>query len=143
MISFSPTIPTFTHIQTPEPTINRLNLSPMIVKATDPISGYGWTLEEANEIADLYRAFLFLCFQHPKEIIVPPREVDDLWHLHILDTRKYIADCETIFGKYLHHYPYAGLEGSSTSEDDEKKHQERTFELLRLHFPDLIDPGAA
>lgn len=33
------------------------------------------------------------------------------WHYHILDTRAYHKDCDTVFGHYLHHFPYFGMRG--------------------------------
>ena len=38
--------------------------------------------------------------------------MDKFWHAHILDTRKYIEDCERVFGCYLHHFPYFGMRGA-------------------------------
>ncbi|MBF4254538.1 hypothetical protein EA007_27345, partial [Vibrio anguillarum] len=35
----------------------------------------------------------------------------EIWHMHILDTRAYMRDCDTLFGEYLHHYPYFGMLG--------------------------------
>jgi len=43
--------------------------------------------------------------------LVPNKILDEYWHQHILDTRKYAADCETTFGFFLHHDPYFGIEG--------------------------------
>ena len=34
-----------------------------------------------------------------------------MWHYHILDTSKYMSDCQNIFGNYLHHFPYLGMRG--------------------------------
>lgn len=28
-----------------------------------------------------------------------------MWHAHILFTQKYAADCDRIFGSFLHHFP--------------------------------------
>jgi hypothetical protein len=52
----------------------------------------------------------------PGGTIAPVVDVDEFWHYHILNTRKYAADCQEIFGYFLHHFPYAGMRG----EDDEK-----------------------
>lgn len=35
----------------------------------------------------------------------PLKDVDAVWHYHILRTQKYFADCEAVFGYYLHHFP--------------------------------------
>jgi hypothetical protein len=117
--------------------IDDLNLDRLIFKAMDSHSGYGWEIDYSQNISLLYRVFLFLCKTYPNEIIVPPFEIDAFWHLHILDTRNYIIDCENIFGEYLHHFPYAGLAGVEVTEQDEEKFKNRTVELVHLHFPDL------
>ena len=43
----------------------------------------------------------------------PGREVDIVWHYHILDTEAYIRDTAQIFGRYLHHPPDFGPMGSA------------------------------
>ncbi len=118
--------------------INDLNLKRMIVKSMDEHSGYGWDLVMALSVADLYRAFLFLCKTYPEQTIVPTREVDDFWHLHILDTRNYLSDCENIFGEYLHHFPYAGLNGTKLTDKEEEAFLEETMKLIGRHFPELL-----
>lgn len=57
-----------------------------------------------------YRNFLYLCGS-TGEIIVPTKDIDLIWHAHILDTLKYHNDCKRIFGFFLHHYPYFGIRG--------------------------------
>lgn len=69
----------------------------------------GWPLEKADHVEKHYKAFLFACAAQPEYIAIPSKEVDDFWHVHILDTHKYHADCDAILGRYLHHYPYVGL----------------------------------
>lgn len=54
---------------------------------------------------DLYRKFLTLKGQNAERFLVPPRIVDMVWHAHITFTRQYMADCEMLFGQYLHHTP--------------------------------------
>ena len=91
-----------------------LDLEPIIIKAMDSEEGYGWTFAFADRVADEYRRFLILCLEHrqdSKYLIVPSKLVDKFWHLHILDTRKYIEDCQYCFGSMLHHFPYFGMRG--------------------------------
>ena len=126
-------------VLTGDKAIDGLNFKRLIAKAMSPESGYGWTESEAVEISELYRAFLFLCKLYPQEVIVPPREVDEFWHLHILDTRNYALDCEAVFGSYLHHFPYSGLEGTAVDEHEEIQFIERTQALLQKHFPFLLE----
>ena len=73
---------------------------------------YGWTREEADLIEPQYKAFLFLSQKYPQESIVPTKRLDEMWHAHILDTHKYAADCDEVFGSFLHHFPYFGLRGA-------------------------------
>ncbi|TKW61501.1 MAG: hypothetical protein DI628_02450 [Blastochloris viridis] len=54
---------------------------------------------------DLYRKFLSLIAKFPGTTFVPPRLVDHVWHAHITFTRQYMADCDLLFGSYLHHNP--------------------------------------
>jgi hypothetical protein len=70
-----------------------------------------WTDETLAETEADYRRFLALNLLHPNESLVVNKILDDYWHQHILDTRKYAADCEKVFGFFLHHYPYFGING--------------------------------
>jgi hypothetical protein len=38
----------------------------------------------------------------------PSKLVDQLWHRHMLDTKKYAAFCQRVAGYHLHHTPYYG-----------------------------------
>ncbi|QJD91908.1 glycine-rich domain-containing protein-like [Duganella dendranthematis] len=98
--------------------IAALDLEPIKVKLMHEESGEGWTLERANAVEFEYRRFLFLMKKYPHEQTAPLVDVDTFWHYHILDTVKYHADCDAVFGHYLHHFPYIGLRG----EDDEAAH---------------------
>lgn len=86
-----------------------LDLEPIIIKAMDAEEGHGWSLGFACQVAEEYRKFLILCLEHPDEPIVPSSFVDDFWHLHILDTQKYMEDCDQFLGYMLHHFPYFGM----------------------------------
>lgn len=67
----------------------------------------GWLLDDALATATFYRNFLYLNKKYSNGILLPPSEdIDEFWHYHILDTQKYVEDCNHIFGFYLHHYPY-------------------------------------
>lgn len=35
----------------------------------------------------------------------PSRLADQMWHAHILHTKKYAVDCRKLFGRFLHHQP--------------------------------------
>ena len=113
--------------------ISALDLEPLMVKAMDDKEGHGWSLEKAKFVAAEYKKFLQLCLIYKDKAIVPTGEVDDFWHLHILDTQKYAEDCQTIFGYFLHHFPYFGMRGE---EDSKNLHNsfEDTCKLYEKHF---------
>jgi hypothetical protein len=97
----------------------------------------GLTQEECDEIEDLYRKFLALNMRYPDRKICPTGPIDMFWHAHILDTRAYAADCDRLFGRMLHHFPYFGMRG-----EDDRKDLEQTFNasiaLFIRHYG--IDP---
>ena len=91
--------------------LSDLDLEPIIIKAMDSEEGHGWTFDFACRVAQEYRKFLMLCLTYSDEPIVPSKLVDDFWHLHILDTQKYMDDCDRFLGYMLHHFPYFGMRG--------------------------------
>ena len=95
------------------PAIRSLDLSPIKFKLVVSHDGPMWSRTKTDEIEFLYRAFLQLNLENPNVVIVPTKEVDEFWHNHILDTRKYAEDCDSIFGRFLHHFPYLGLRGDA------------------------------
>jgi hypothetical protein len=86
----------------------------MIIKKM--IKGSDWSYEDACTCAQLYKNYLFLVKKYDGQYQLPPsEEIDEFWHNHILDTEKYHTDCQAIFGKYLHHYPYFGIDDKSNT----------------------------
>ena len=81
-----------------------------------------WKKKDLEKICHYYRNFLFLKKKYQQEgnPLPPSEEIDEFWHNHILDTQQYHKDCEVIFGNYLHHYPYFGIDGKSTEADAQK-----------------------
>ncbi|MCW7541503.1 glycine-rich domain-containing protein-like, partial [Aquabacterium sp. A7-Y] len=89
--------------------IDALDLEMIKFKVTCKEDGYGWSREHADRIEVGYKRFLKLLAKYPERAIAPTRDIDDFWHAHILDTRKYADDCMRVFGEFVHHYPYLGL----------------------------------
>jgi hypothetical protein len=75
-----------------------------------------WTIADAQTCERLYKNFLILNRKYPDENLVPTKEIDEFWHNHILDTRKYTEDCLAIFGHYKHHEPGPALLDEKTQE---------------------------
>jgi hypothetical protein len=123
--------------------IEELDLEPIAFKLVHPEPGeVGMSVETADQLIVKYRNFLKLCVMYPEQSIVPSKEVDPVWHTHILDTAKYLQDCDDIFGFVLHHFPYLGLRGD---EDIASWHQsfEETCALYEQHFGDSLVSSAA
>ena len=122
--------------------IAALDLEPIKVKLMHAESGEGWSLAQVDAVEFEYRRFLYLMKMFPQEQTAPLFDVDIFWHYHILDTMKYAADCQAVFGYFLHHFPYLGLRG----EDDEAAHHrvgERMRELYEATFGDsYLRPAA-
>lgn len=69
-----------------------------------------------------YRRFLALCRSYPDKLIGLSIDADSIWHQHVLNTRRYVDDCNSYFGAYFHHSPIYG-------ELDHKESQRQTEEL--------------
>lgn len=93
-----------------------LDLSNVRLKLADPEEGHGYLTEQLDLMEGEYRKFLALHLAFPDADIVPCKLVDEIWHQHILDTRAYHEDCDAIFGRYLHHFPYFGMRGREDAE---------------------------
>lgn len=65
----------------------------------------GWGKNRISRTELEYQRFLAMCKQHPEQKICPSVDVDEMWHLHILDTEQYAKDCADYFGYFLHHEP--------------------------------------
>lgn len=86
-------------------TMPALDLHQVMAKLMHPTVGEGWDRQRAAAAERDYRRFLFLVKCYPGQTIAPRPDADVVWHYHILDTRKYAADCAALFGYFLHHVP--------------------------------------
>lgn len=75
-----------------------------------------WDLARAEKAVLDYQRYMALTKAMGGVQLVPNGDIDEVWHMHILDTRAYMQDCDDLFGEYLHHYPYFGML-------DEENHQ--------------------
>jgi hypothetical protein len=90
-----------------------LDLDPIKGKLMSGKPGAGWSRERADAAEKEYRRFLLLMKMFPNELAAPTMDVDRFWHHHIVDTAKYARDCESVFGYFLHRYPYLGMVGDA------------------------------
>ncbi|TWX68548.1 hypothetical protein ESZ36_08620 [Colwellia demingiae] len=70
---------------------------------------HNWSESKINYTINLYKEWLVLQVLYEDLSFAPSELVDEFWHIHILDTRKYMNDCNSIKGEFIHHYPYFGL----------------------------------
>ncbi|MBC2690263.1 MULTISPECIES: hypothetical protein [Pseudomonas] len=70
-----------------------------------------WTRDRAEKAVQNYTRYMAVTKALGGLQMVPNGDIDEIWHMHILDTRAYMADCNALFGEYLHHYPYFGMLG--------------------------------
>jgi hypothetical protein len=118
---------TSAHIEEATKLVNQLDFTDQNATL---ISYYGWEKEKVLSAEEIYRKWLILHKIYDKDIaLAPNKQLDEYWHFHILDTQKYINDCEYVFGSYLHHYPYFGL-----GNDEAKKDLDVAFQLSRDLF---------
>ena len=86
-----------------------------------------------------YRKFLRLAAKYPDHDLSPSRDIDEVWHLHMLNPRHYASDCQRIFGEILDH------DGGFGKDSDEQYEQlievfDRTAKLWESEY---FEPYAA
>jgi hypothetical protein len=114
------------------PTIAEIDLEMVKMKLREPEEGEGWTAEQCDSAEIEYKRYLHLCKKYGKGI-VPNKIMDTVWHYHILDTPAYQADCQQIFGYFLHHYPYFGLRG-----EEDAQNLQISFEQTKIHYEEAF-----
>lgn len=82
----------------------------------------GWSQERVAAAIRSYIRFLLLIAQHPCQPHAPTRDIDKIWHLHMLAPRAYHADCMRLFGEILDH------DGGFGRGEGEESVLRRTFE---------------
>lgn len=113
--------------------ISEIDFTMIKLKLQDKEEGLGWTKRQCNEAEIEYTRFLALKRTYPEKEIVPTKTIDAFWHQHILDTAKYAEDCQTVFGYFLHHYPYFGMNGKQDAQNLVGAFEE-TKTLYKKHF---------
>jgi hypothetical protein len=93
-----------------------------------------WDEKTWKLASEEYVRFLTLRQKYPSVTLVPSEFVDAVWHAHILNTEQYHADCDRLFGRYLHHVPH--LE-DDVSEENEQDYLE-TQQLFQNEFGDSM-----
>ena len=116
------------------PRINELDFRRFQEKLHGNNPERGWDGEMFDVAVNEYKRFLELKLKYPKKTFSPTKLMDEIWHLHILDTRTYSAECDGIFGKFLHHNPSFGSWDSDFQSDRLNLSQQN----LREYYPKLF-----
>ena len=120
--------------------IQALDLESVKSRVMDTELGEGWSREYADSIATAYKTYLTMLVKYPEdaEDILLSKDVDEFWHTHILQTRKYWQDCQKTFGNFLHHEPHVG---ERTPADHAKRVElaEKTRRLYEQEFAHRAD----
>ena len=117
--------------------LSAIDFGPIAFKLIHAEDQEPWSLEQATQAIELYRRFLFLNYLYPDRAIVPSREIDQVWHTHILDTAKYREDCDTLFGQFMDHWPYFGVRDEADRQALNSAFEE-TQGLFEKHFGKLV-----
>jgi hypothetical protein len=86
-----------------------------------------WDEERVERALYEYKQFLALMCWNPAAVLVPSEDIDEVWHTHVLNTARYQAVCNTIFGCFQHHSPTSGQ-----SEDEQEEQIDSRDETLQL-----------
>lgn len=101
----------------------------------------GWSRRKLDYVEQQYKNWLYLARKHDGQGQMPPSaDIDQFWHQHILDTKAYHEDCQAIFGRYRHHWPYfgSGEFGQGNDRSDLLVAREVTQQRYLAEFGELI-----
>lgn len=112
-----------------DPDIRALDLEAIAFKAC---VDEGWNIDDVDAAEKDYRIFLQAVRDNPGMSLAPTRRTDKFWHHHILDTTKYISDCDRLFGRYIHHFPYSGVLNEADAKEQDGRFM-KTQDLLRSY----------
>lgn len=104
-------------IETTMSLINSIDFTMVKKKLMDEEEGQGWDEEYTNYVELRYKRYLCMIILSKNGSIVPTKNIDLFWHQHILDTRAYAKDCQTIMGQFIHHFPYFGMRSEEDAQD--------------------------
>ena len=81
-----------------------------------------WSDDQIRHELSRYEKFLLLAQRHPGQPLAPTKNIDEMWHMHMMNPRAYYNDCQRLFGDILDH------DGGFGSNADELPVLQRTFD---------------
>ena len=76
---------------------------------------FDWSDQRTKNAIRRYIQYLYIVSVEDNPVS-PTKDVDEVWHQHILHTRLYEEHCQKIYGKMLHHQPFSSNELSKKTE---------------------------
>lgn len=113
-------------------TLPTFDLSYVIEQMSKKSKFAEWTPERFRKAQEEYRQFVALCRAFPERSLGISPDADEIWHRHILNTRRYIADCNTYFGEYFHHTPVCDKSENFEAQQETNKLSLEIFGVSRL-----------
>lgn len=105
----------------------QLQLGQIIAQAA---KNFDWDPDTTQYAEEWYLKHWYIRQKYPdRPLAAISKSADDLWHQHLLDTKKYADDCERILGTFMHHQPIYG-EASGL----EKRAYDDTAQLYQAEF---------
>lgn len=95
----------------------------------------GWSPTETQRVLTEYRRFLYLAVRMSGRVC-PSVAVDEAWHAHLLDSRRYFGEfCPQVLGRVLHHVPSRG--GAAEGQRHRRRYRAtlRAYRLVFGHAP--------
>ena len=111
-----------------------LELSEVVDRVAD--ENPTWDTERLTTAVDQYKRWMYLCAIKPPGLSLGmggspgSKDVDEVWHAHLMFTRKYEKDCMVLCGKFLHHQP------ATKGNPGEKGSFRNTMDLYESTFKD-------
>lgn len=62
-----------------------------------------WTQSDLSNAIIRYRKFLYLAKKYPNMTLAPTKDIDAIWHLHMLSPVAYFKDCISFLGTIFDH----------------------------------------
>lgn len=81
-----------------------------------------WKAHRLERAIQNYTRFLLLVADDPARPVAPTKDIDAIWHLHMLSPVAYHRDCQALFGEILDH------DGGFGKEPEEETVLARVFE---------------
>lgn len=120
--------------------VKKLDFSELKAKMMGPTEVFGenWDLPRYQFALRWYQRMLALVVVYGPPIAPVIKDIDELWHNHILNTEKYHEDCETLFGFYFHHVPCTPATPAEKLEEVMRDYR-MTLDHFRQFFGDFAE----